>query len=298
MNAAKRSRTRVPRDPSLMVRMVLVSVLTPLIAIALLALLFVLPDGFRVGVVIALLVGLLSWGASYGRRRATEHGRLLTEADGPELLEIVDRLCAIADIRRPEVRLVNQRQPNSWVVQYRASSPRLYLTTGLIELLNTDEMTAVIGHELSHIANRDALVMSVVGMPSAVMRRSTAGGLGAIFVVLIGAVAEVGTTMLSRYRELAADAGSAAITGRPSALASALMKVSDGLARVPSRDLREAAALNSFNLVAVQPRIRRRRGPVGRQWERAHGRVFASHPPLQARLDALHALERAQHHTD
>ena len=122
-----------------------------------------------------------------------------------------------------------------------------------MQLLSPDELNAVIAHELSHIANRDALVMSVVGMPSAVMRRSTAGGLGAVFVVMIGIVAEVGTTTLSRYRELAADAGSAAITGHPSALASALMKVSDGLTRVPSRDLREAAALNSFNLVAVQP---------------------------------------------
>ena len=122
-----------------------------------------------------------------------------------------------------------------------------------MQLLSADELNAVIAHELSHIANRDALVMSVVGMPSAVMRRSTAGGLGAVFVVMIGIVAEVGTTTLSRYRELAADAGSAAITGHPSALASALMKVSDGLTRVPSKDLREAAALNSFNLVAVQP---------------------------------------------
>jgi heat shock protein HtpX len=287
MNAATRSPTRVPRDLSLTVRMVLVSVLTPVVSLGLLALLFLLPGALKLGIVIALTIGLVSWAVSRGDRRR-QIGRVVTDADDPELLEIVDRLCAIADIPRPEVRLVDQRQPNSWVVQYRASSPRLYLTTALVALLSADELTAVIGHELSHIANRDALVMSVVGMPSAVMRRSTAGGLGAAFVVMIGLIAEIGTTMLSRYRELAADAGSAAITGHPSALASALMKVSEGLTRVPSRDLREAAALNSFNLVAV-------RSPQSKRRSRLAARVFATHPPLQARLDALHALERAQH---
>lgn len=268
--------------------MVLVSVLTPVLAIGSLALLFLLPTTFQLGIVIALTIGFVSWAVTRGDRRRQQFGHVLTESEDPELLAIVDRLCAIADIARPEVRLVNQRQPNSWVVQYRAASPRLYLTTALVQLLTTEELTAVIAHELSHIANRDALVMSVVGMPSAVMRRSSVGGLGAVFVVLIGMFAEVGTTMLSRYRELAADAGSASMTGRPSALASALMKVSDGLTRVPSKDLRDAAALNSFNLVAVQPRDGRRRHPIA-------VRVFATHPPLQARLDALHALERAQH---
>jgi heat shock protein HtpX len=290
MNAATRSRTRVPRDLSLTVRMVLVSVLTPLVSLGLLALLFLLPPTFRLGIVIALTIGVVSFAVSYSNRRGRLLGRELTEADDPELLQVVDRLCAVANISRPEVRLVNQRQPNSWVVQYRASSPRLYLTTALVQLLDPDELNAVVAHELSHIVNRDALVMSVIGMPSAVMRRSTAGGLGALFVVMIGVVAEAGTTTLSRYRELAADAGSAAITGRPSALASALMKVSDGLTRVPSQDLREAAALNSFNLVAVQPPRSKRRHPIA-------ARVFATHPPLQARLDALHALELAQHRT-
>jgi heat shock protein HtpX len=268
--------------------MVLVAVLTPAISIALLALLFFLPTTFQLGIVIALAIGILSWVSSYASRRGRLLGRPLTEIDDSELLGTVDRLCAIADMPRPEVRLVNQRQPNSWVVQYRASSPRLYLTTALVALLSADELNAVIAHELSHIANRDALVMSVVGMPSAIMRRSTAGGLGAMFVVLIGTISEVGTTTLSRYRELAADAGSAAITGHPSALASALMKVSDGLSRVPAKDLREAAALNSFNLVAVVTPAGNRRHPIAK-------RVFATHPSLQSRLDALQAMERKQH---
>src|ERR1700733_5503439 len=123
MNAATRSHTRVPRDLSLTVRMVLVAGLTPVVALGLLALLFLLPGAFQLGIVIALTIGLVSWAVSRGDRRK-QLGRALTEADDPELLEIVDRLCAIADIARPEVRLVDKRQPNTWVVHYRPSSPR------------------------------------------------------------------------------------------------------------------------------------------------------------------------------
>lgn len=273
-----------------MIRMILVSVLTPAVAIGLVALLFFLPGQIELGVVIALAVGVLSTIRAVSDHAAQRNlGRRLTEAEDPELIGIVQRLCAVADIACPEVMLVARRQPNSWLVEYPRRAPRLYLTTALRELLTVDELTAVVGHELAHIANRDALVMSVVGTPSAVMRRSTAGGFGAIFVVAIGMLSELGIAALSRYRELAADAGSAAITGRPSALASALMKVSDGLAGVPAADLREAAALNAFNLVAVVP-------PTGSRRKRAYDRVLATHPPLQARLDALAALERAQQH--
>jgi heat shock protein HtpX len=107
-------------------------------------------------------------------------------------------------------------------------------------------------------------------------------------VAVIGLVSHIGMTILSRYRELAADAGSAAITGRPSALAAALLKVSDSLVQVPAKDLREAARLNAFNLVAIEPEYRwwrPRSGPLAR--------LMATHPPLQARLDALDELERA-----
>jgi heat shock protein HtpX len=107
-------------------------------------------------------------------------------------------------------------------------------------------------------------------------------------VLAIGVLSQVGTAILSRYRELAADAGSAVITGQPSALASALLKVSDSLEQVPREDLRAAAALNAFNLVPVAPRHR--------WWWRVPllGRIAATHPPLRTRLDALSALEREQ----
>ena len=250
----------VVKSWSLAVRMVLVAVLTPLIALGLLvALVLVAPPHILIGVAVALAVGVSIQVGRFRKRRHPD-GRVLARGDDPELFALVDRLCALAEVPAPELVLRAERQPNSWVVHLPGSRPRLYLTTGLRELLTPDELAAVIAHELSHIANRDALVMSVVGMPGAVMlgarRAFTFDGLP---VVAIGMIANVGTSILGRYREFAADAGSAAITGRPSALASALMKVSDSLDQIPAGDLRAAAALNAFNLVPIETAKRRPR---------------------------------------
>ncbi len=281
-------RSRISHSPSLTVRMVLVAVLTPLLAVVLLAAVVALSPGrLLVGLAVALgfgsVVRLIVYCAS-----KQPPGTVLTEHDDPELSAVVDRLCVLADIPRPELVLMDQRQPNSWVVHLPHQTPRVYVTTGLRELLTLDELGAVVGHELAHIANRDALVMSVVGMPGSIMLRARGGGPDGLLVIAIGMLAQVGTAILSRYREFAADAGSAEITGRPSALASALLKVSDSLERLPTKDLRAAAALNAFNLVAATPR---RGGPLH---SNRIARLWATHPPLQARLDALDMLERAQ----
>jgi heat shock protein HtpX len=287
MNAL--TRTRISRSPSLTARMVLVAVLTPLTVLALLAaVVFLLPTRFLGGLAFALGIALCIRVGAHAIRKQPP-GRVLRERDDPELFSLVDRLCALADLPRPQLVLSDQRQPNSWVVHLPRRAPRLYVTTGLRELLTLDELAAVLAHELAHVVNRDALVMSVVGMPGSVLLRVRGGGVDGLLAVAIGMLSQLGTAALSRYRELAADAGSAAITGRPSALASALLKVSDSLTQVPSKDLRAAAALNSFNLVAVTPR--RRRGPRGRM----AARIFGTHPALQIRLDALETLETAQH---
>ena len=276
----------ISRSWSLAVRMVLAAVLTPLLAIALLvAVAAALPPRFVAGLVFALSVGVFINVHRYRKQRKLD-GQLLTRPDDPELFAIVERLCALADITVPGLVLRAERQPNSWVVHMPKQAPRLYITTGLRELLTPTELSAVLAHELSHIANRDALVMSVVGMPTRVMTSGFyGGGIDTLFMNVIGWLSMIGVSLLSRYRELAADAGSAAITGRPSALASALMKVSDSLEHVPVADLRAAAKLNAFNLVAVNAKPGRRRS-------RPFVRLFATHPPLQARLDALYALER------
>ena len=290
MKPATRSRgRRMPGSRSLAVRMVLVAVLTPVLTLGLLGVVIALAPGrWMFGLILGLLVGLgvMIYKHSQGRQPAA--GRL-EERDDPELFGLLNRLCALADMPLPEVVLSEESQPNTWVVHFPGRPPRLYITAGLRQALTREELHAVLGHELAHIVNRDALVMTVVEWPGAIMRRVNGGaGLGGIFVAAIGALSYLGVTMLSRYRELAADAGSCAIAGRPSALASALLKVSNSLEHIPQQDLRAAAALNAFNLVAVPPRSRLlRRVPL-------LARVVATHPPLRARLDALEALERAQ----
>jgi len=274
------------RRRNLAVRMVLASVLTPVSALALLAAMFVvLPTWWRQVLSVGLCAGLVLTVSRM--RREPADGRVLVASDDPELFAVVDRLCAISDMPRPELVLSEQSQPNSWVVHLPRRKPRVYLTKGLRELLTPEELQAVLAHELTHIANRDALVMSVIALPGlAMMNARTVPGL---LANVAGALSHTGTLALSRYRELAADAGAAAMTGRPSALAVALLKVASSLEQIPSEDLRAAAALNAFNLVAVDQ---------GRRWwhhSRLLARVTASHPPVRERLEALNALECIQH---
>jgi heat shock protein HtpX len=271
--------------------MVLVSVVTPLAALGLLAAAIILvPRHWLFGLIAALALAPVTI-ALRQKRRKKPSGRRLSERDDPELFGILNRLCGLIDLPRPEVVLSEQSHLNSWVVHLPGRPPRLHVTRGLREALTIDELQAVLGHELAHIANRDALVMNLVGGPSRIMLgASTGGGLGSAIVLGIGLFSQLGVTILSRYRELAADAGSCAITGRPSALASALLKVSGSLGQIPREDLRAAAALNVFNLVAVP----------SSSWLLRESRLLrhitATHPPLQTRLDALEALERAQQH--
>jgi heat shock protein HtpX len=266
--------------------MVLVSVLTPLSALALLALMFILLSAWgRSVLALGLCIGLVVT-VSRMRSEAPE-GRVLSESDDPELFAVMDRLCAMTDMPRPELVLREQTQPNSWVVHLPKRKPRLYLTKGLRELLTLDELQAVLAHEQTHIANRDALVMSVIAFPGLMMMNARTGP--GLLANIAGALSHTGTLALSRYREHAADAGAAAITGRPSALATALLKVSVSLKGIPSKDLRCAAALNTFNLVAVD------QGPRWWQQSRLLTRITASHPPVHERLEALQALESIQH---
>jgi heat shock protein HtpX len=266
--------------------MVFASVLTPLSALALLALLFILLSPWARSVLaLGLCIGTVR---TVSRMRSEPpDGRVLAESDDPELFAVMNRLCAMIDMPRPELVLSEQTQPNSWVVHMPKRTPRLYLTEGLRDLLTLDELQAVLAHELTHIANRDALVMSVIAFPGLLMMNAHTGP--GVLANIAGALSHSGTLALSRYREHVADAGAAAITGRPSVLAIALLKVSGTLKGIPSKDLRSAAALNAFNLVAVDQRW----------WHqiRLLARITASHPPVHERLAALHALESIQHRT-
>ena len=277
----------VPADPGLLARMLVAAVVTPLIVLAGLALV-VLEAPLKVVILVAI-ASAIGVGSMLKERREQPRGDVVSESEAPALHAIVERLCLLADLPKPAIVVEPESLPNSWVVGTGARGYRLHLTRGLLDCLEPHEVEAVIGHELAHVANHDAAVMTVVGGPGAVLlgggRHVFNGGWfawpGAVAAMAIGWVASLGTRALSRYREFAADAGSVALTGSAAALASALMKVSEGLVAIPQRDLRLASSRDAFHLL-----------PVARDGEdRYH--LPATHPSLEARIARLERLEHA-----
>jgi len=276
-------RRKFPTDHGLTVRMIAAAVFTPLVVLAAVAaLVWVAPVKLLIGLGLAAVVGIF---LAVRERAEAAEGREVGPADAPELHAVVERLCVVADLPKPRIVIEDERQPNSWVVSLGRGRARLHVTTALLDRLEPAELEAVIAHELAHVAHRDATVMTVVGGPGAVLvgggSRMTRGGIwpmqfGALVAVAIGHVSSVGTLALSRYREFAADAGAVALTGNAAALASALMKVSEGVVAVPTRDLRVVAARDPFHLLPVA---------------RVRHALLATHPPLQARIARLERLE-------
>lgn len=282
--------------------MVVTAVLTPALVVALLVgVVAFAPGRLLGGLAVATLAGTV---LALRARRRLERARPLGPHERPELHATVERLCVLADLPRPEIVIDDEAQPNSWIIDPPGRGARLHLTEGLLDVLSGPELEAVIAHELAHVANRDATVMTLVGGPGAVLLEGGRavgrhGGwwlmqMGALVAGLVGLISQVGTNALSRYRELAADAGAAALTGHPAALASALVKVSGGLERLPDEDLRVAAGRDAFHLLPVG------RAPGEGTWAglartRVGTRVGATHPSLERRLAELERLERRMH---
>jgi heat shock protein HtpX len=269
-----------PPDRGLQARMLMAMLATPLsIAVAFVLVAWLLPPRFLWALIGAAVIGVAFLAREL--RRAVRVGVMIEPP--PEVPAIVDRLCLAADLPRPLVSLDPDRQPNSWVVDLPRRHPHLWLTRGLVALLEPAELEAVIAHELAHIAHRDATVMSIVGLPADVLEHGTGHGMGGFFglaslvPLIVGMVGQLGTASLSRHRELTADAGAAALTGRPSALASALLKVSGALEKVPARDLREAAGFPTLNLL-----------PLGDEPRRP----WRTHPSVEERVARLEGMER------
>jgi heat shock protein HtpX len=223
--------------------------------------------------------------------------------DGPEartLHAIVERLCIQANLPKPRIAIAQTPMPNAFAIGRSPKSATVCATTGILQLLDPAELEAVLGHEITHVLNRDVVVMTVASFFASIAAFITqwgflfGGGFGGdnrdnnnnngfIFVILISAVVYVISFLLlqalSRYREFAADRGSAIITGRPSALISALMKIDSGMDRIPQRDLR--AAPGELAAFYIFP-------PKAKQ---AVTNLFSTHPPLEARIARLQRLE-------
>jgi heat shock protein HtpX len=216
----------------------------------------------------------------------------VTPEQAPELHAMVERLCVQADLPKPKVAVAESRQPNAFALGRSPKNATVAVTTGILSLLSPAELEGVLAHELTHVANRDVIVMTIASFFATIAAYivqfgfffggdddSEEGGLGVLGLILVSvvvyAVSFVLLQALSRYREYAADRGSAVITGRPSALASALLKIAGVSERIPTQDLRATSQLKAFYIY----------------WPEKIGSIFASHPPMEKRIAALQRLE-------
>ncbi len=225
----------------------------------------------------------------------------VSPAEEPELHGIIERLCVQADLPKPRVCVMENPMPNAFAMGRSQKSATVCATRGILDLLSPAELEGVMAHELTHVINRDVMVMTLASFFATVASLIVqfgfffGGGFGGgygrgnnegeedVFIVILVAVVVYAVSFmllraLSRYREFAADRGSAVLTGRPSALASALLKISGTIERIPSRDLRSAEGMSAFFIVPARAK-------------NSLMNLFADHPPLEQRLAALNRLE-------
>ncbi|MFE2744576.1 zinc metalloprotease HtpX [Streptomyces scopuliridis] len=290
------TQTRYTQDRGLTTRMVTTMFLIGLLYVVLVGVLLAVLGKFWP--VIPILVGGLFIAQFWFSDKIAAFGmgaREVTPEQAPELHGAVDRICALADMPKPKVAIARSDIPNAFATGRSERSALVCATTGLLRRLEPEELEGVLAHEMSHVAHRDVAVMTIasflgvlaglitrIALYSGLSRSARNAGPAGIAIMLIPLVSAVVyaigfllTRLLSRYRELSADRTAALLTGRPSALASALTKVSGQMARIPTEDLRKAEPYNAFYFV-----------PAFASKE-SLGRLLASHPTLEQRLDQL-----------
>ena len=295
------TKTSFGRDPGLQARMLLTLFLLGLVYAILIGVLIAAGTGAVTVAIIAAALFLLQFFTSDKIALLSMGAREVTPDDGPQarrLHGIIDRLCVQANMPKPRVAMAVTPMPNAFAVGKSPKSATVCATTGLLDLLNDAELEGVLGHELTHVQNRDVMVMTIASFFASIAafitqigfwfggafdNRDQNSGLAFVFVILISAVTYVISWLLlqalSRYREFSADRGSAILTGRPSALISALMKISGQMGQIPQRDLRAASGeLAAFYIFP----------PKAKQ---SLTNLFSTHPPLEARIERLQRLE-------
>jgi heat shock protein HtpX len=250
--------------------------------------------GAGIIVAVAVVLLLLQLFTSDKLAMATMGVKEVSPAEEPELHGIVERLCVQADLPKPRVCVMETSMPNAFAMGRSRKSTTVCATRGILEMLSPAELEGVMAHELTHVINRDVMVMTLASffasLAALILQFSFFFGGGGdgeeeedLFLVVIASVAVYAISFLllralSRYREFAADRGGAVLTGRPSALASALLKISGQIERVPSQDLRSSEALSAFFIIPARAK-------------KSLMNIFADHPPLEQRLAALQRLE-------
>jgi heat shock protein HtpX len=289
------------RDAGLSLRMLLTSGLLGLLYVVFAVVLFQFTGVGWIGmIVIIAAIAFFQYFTSDKLALAAAGAKVVERDQAPELHDMVERLCALADLPKPKIAIVDTDVPNAFATGRSPKHAAVAVTTGLWRRLEPQEVEAVLAHELSHIANRDVLIMTVASffaMCAALLTRIAmysgmlGGGRGRdsngppiwlivlVVSVVTYALSYVLIRTISRYREYAADRGSALITGAPEHLMSALQRISSNIMQIPDRDLREVAGMNAFFIVPTS--IKRRTAEL-----------FMDHPPLEKRLAALEKIAR------
>jgi len=296
------------RDAGLTLRMLFTSGLLGLLYVGFaLVLFYYLNIGIAPMIVIIVLIAAVQYWTSDKLALAASGAKIVTQEEAPELHAMVERLCAMADLPKPRVAIIPSNVPNAFATGRSPKHAAVAVTQGLWSRLEPREVEAVLAHELSHVANRDVLIMTVASffaMLAALITRwglyfgMFGGGYGGgnrnnnngnnqvpvwAIILLVSIVTYVISFILirtiSRYREYAADRGSALITGAPENLMSALQKIASGITQIPQQDLREVAGMNAFFIVPTN-------------WRQQVGELFMDHPPMEKRLAALAQIAR------
>ena len=291
------ARTRFIHDTGLTVRMTTVMFLLGGLFVALVvALMYAVPNyAFLIGVV-GLGIAFWQWWSSDKVAMRAMRAREVTPEEAPELHGMIDRLCALADMPKPRVGVSDMDIPNAFATGRSPQRAVVCVTTGILGKLDAEELEGVLAHELSHVAHRDVLVMTVAssaGIIAGMLTRGAQfGGFGlfrrggnnnnngiAFLVALVVslvvyAISFLLMRLLSRYRELCADRSGAYLTQKPGALASALQKITGEMASIPSRDLRAASSMNAFFIAPAISGVSLKT-------------LTSTHPSLEQRLDQL-----------
>jgi heat shock protein HtpX len=294
------------RDRGLSLRMLFTSALLGLLYVVFAVVLFsVFNFSLIAMLVIVIGIAVFQYFSSAKIALAASGAKIVSAEEAPELHAMVERLCAMANLPKPRIAVIDTDVPNAFATGRNPKHAAVAVTAGLWRRLEAQEVEAVLAHELSHVANRDVLVMTVASffaMLAAMLTRfglyaGMFGGFGGgnrnngnnnqvpvwliVFLVsvVVYAISWVLIRTISRYREYAADRGSAIITGAPENLMSALQKISSGITQIPQQDLREVQGMNAFFIIPTN-------------WKTQMSEWMMDHPPLEKRLAALSEIAR------